>query len=289
MTEHLRVLADANAGEYATRIVDSKVQTHNRLLVGTPCTGNVRVEWVQARVGQTIPTNWSWVQLWQYINGYMPLRYQVSDAQNLIIAEAVRGNYEWVMLWEHDVVPQPDALVRLNEYMKRNDPPVISGLYFTRSSPSEPMTYRGRGNGAYQDWQPGDLVWCDGVPTGFLLIHMSIIRAMWPDCREYALNGIQVREVFNTPRYMWFNPETGVYHTHAGTSDLEWCTRVIEGGYLAKAGWPQYQEMQYPFLVDTNVFCKHINPNGETFPSEKNVSMPIGVDPAPPEVRREAV
>jgi hypothetical protein len=32
------------------------------------------------------------------------------------------------------------------------------------------------------------------------------------------------------------------------------------------AGWDKYQEMKYPFLVDTNLFCTHINPNGERFP-----------------------
>jgi hypothetical protein len=51
-----------------------------------------------------------------------------------------------------------------------------------------------------------------------------------------------------------------------GTSDLDWCTRVMEGGYFKKAGWPKFQRRKYPFLVDTNILCRHINPNGEIFP-----------------------
>jgi hypothetical protein len=252
--------------EYATTVIDSGVKTHQRMIVGTASTGNVRIEWVQARVGQGIPTNWSWVQMYQYINGYMPLRYQVADAQNLIVAEAMRGNYDFMLLYEHDVVPPVDALIKLNEYMKAGTPPVVSGLYCTRSRPSEPMIYRGRGNGAFMDWQPGDLVWCDGVPTGFLLVNMAIIRLMWADSEEYPLAGQTVRRVFKTPRDQWIDPDTGVFHTSAGTSDLEWCSRVINGKYLEKAGWPELQAQEFPLLVDTNIFCRHMNPDGEVFP-----------------------
>ena len=53
----------------------------------------------------------------------------------------------------------------------------------------------------------------------------------------------------------------------SGTSDLHWCTRVMEGNFFAKAGWGEYQNMRWPFLVDTNIFCRHINPDGEQFPS----------------------
>ena len=31
----------------------------------------------------------------------------------------------------------------MNEYMLKNDTPVVFGLYFTKSDPSEPLVYRG--------------------------------------------------------------------------------------------------------------------------------------------------
>ena len=37
----------------------------NRILIGTPVTGLVRVEWMQARYGQVIPVNWSNVIMMQ--------------------------------------------------------------------------------------------------------------------------------------------------------------------------------------------------------------------------------
>lgn len=202
----------------------------------------------------------------QFMNSYIPLRYQVADAQNLIVKEAVEKDYEWLFLLEHDTILPPDGFIRLNEYMQDGKTPVVSGLYYTRSRPSEPILYRGRGNGFYGGWKMGDKVWVDGVPTGCLLIHGSILRAMWAESEECTIGKITTRRVFDTPRAVWFDPERGVFNTAAGTSDLDWCSRVIDGGFFDKAGWPQYQQMRWPFLVDTNLFCRHINPNGEQFP-----------------------
>ena len=253
--------------KYTTTIQDSGDPGYvNRLLVATPTTGLVRIEWVQARYGQIIPINWSMVTMLQFINSYIPLRYQVADAQNLIVREVVSKNFDWLLLVEHDNLLPPDAFIRFNEYMRKADTPVVSGLYYTRSRPSEPLVFRGRGNSFYGDWKVGDLVWCDGVPTGCLLIHGSILRAMWAESAEYNVGSQVTRRVFETPRNLWFDPESQQYNTACGTSDLWWCTRVVEGGFFKKAGWDRYHEMRNPFLVDTNIFCKHIDPDGIQYP-----------------------
>lgn len=245
----------------------------NRLLVGTPATGNVRIEWVQARYSQLVPINWSTAQLIQYMGGYVPLRYQVADAQNLIVKEAIDKDYEWLFLLEHDVVLPRDTFVRLNHYMHEAQTPVVSGLYFSRAYPSEPMVFRGRGNSFYTSWRMGDRVWCDGVPTGCLLIHMGVLRAMWNESEEYDLKGIRTRRVFNTPREGWYNPQTNQYNATSVTSDLAWCDRVIAGDYLRKAGWGDAADRQWPFLVDTELFCYHINPDGTRFPDGRSLAQ----------------
>jgi hypothetical protein len=253
--------------DYRVIVKDSKDPGYvNRILVGTPTTGLVRIEWVQSRFGQVIPTNWSNVIMYQYMNAYIPLRYQVDDAQNLIVKAVVEGDFEWLLLWEHDMIAPPDTMIRLNDYMRNENEPVVSALYFTRSRPSEPLVYRGRGTSFYTGWELGDLVRVDGIPTGLVLIHAGILRAMWEDSEEYQLGDTVTRRVFNTPRNQWFDQETGQHNTITGTSDLDWSTRVIDGGYLEKAGWTEHAAMEYPFLVDTNIVCKHINPNGEQFP-----------------------
>lgn len=260
-------MAESPVREYRTIVQDSGDPGYvNRILIGTASTGLVRIEWHQARSGQIIPTNWSTVQMLQFVNSYIPLRYQVADAQNLIVKEAVEKDFEWLFFLEHDVLIPPDCFIRINEYMREAKTPVVSGLYYTRSRPSEPILYRGRGNGYFGGWKQGDKVWADGVPTGCLLIHMGLLRAMWADAEEYQIGRITTRRVFDTPQALWFDPETGVFNTTSGTSDLDWCSKVIDGGYFAKSGWDSYQQMRWPFLCDTNLRCSHVNPNGEQFP-----------------------
>lgn len=249
-----------------TEIIRATEKPYHRLCIGTATLGTIRMEWHQSRIGQIIPVNWSMVTINQWMGGYVPMGFLVADAQNLIVKNAVEMGFEWLLLYEDDVLPPPNAFLILSEYMAKGDVPVVSGLYSIKARPSDWLIFRGRGNGSYRDWEMGDLVWADGVPTGFVLIHMSIINAMWPDCEEYEVSGQRVRRVFDFPRERWQDPETNYLRTVMGTSDLDWCTRVKEGGYLARAGWEKYQEMEFPYLVDTNIYCRHISPSGEIFP-----------------------
>lgn len=257
MTDYTATLDDSGNPHY----------TH-RVLIGTASTGLVRMEWVHSRYGQVIPVNWGQVSYTEFVGGYIPLRYQVDDAQNLIIQAAVQGNYEWVLLWEHDVIAPPDALIKLDKYLSSREHPVVSGLYFTRAAPARPLVFRGRGNGVYTDWKIGDKVWCDGVPTGFLLIHASVFKLMYEEAPEYLVQGHRpARLVFRTPRDVAIDPEIGGVHTLTGTSDLDWCTQVMNKNIFARAGWPEHAKMEFPFLIDTNIACRHIAPNGEQFPN----------------------
>jgi len=238
----------------------------NRLVIGTAVTGVVRIEWVQSRYGQIIPVNWSQVEFSQTLSGYYPLRYQVADAQNLIVKFALERDFEWLLLWEHDVIAPANSLMKLNKYMQGERVPIVSGLYYTRSRPSEPLVFRGRGNGAFSNFKIGDQVWCDGVPTGFLLIHCGILRSMWAEAPEYRVADKITRRIFDTPRFSWVSDDGPEYYNSQGTSDLEWCTQIMKEGHFEKAGWGEYQDKEWPFLVDTSITCTHINMDGSKFP-----------------------
>lgn len=244
--------------EYTSTIVTNPVKVQHKVLVGTPTLGSVRMEWVQGRYNQVIPSNYSKVDMIQYMNSFIPIRYSVADGQNLIVQEAITKGFDWLILIEDDTIPPPDALLRFNEYIRHGKYPVVSGLYFTRSDPAEPMLYRGRGNSYYTDWKLGDVVEVDGVPTGMLLLDVRLLKAVYNDAPEYTVGGShRIRQVFETPGKTWFNPQTGAQEMLVGTSDLDFCTRVIEQGYL-KEHWPELAAKQYPFITDTRINCMHI-------------------------------
>lgn len=256
--------------DYTSTIVKNKGTWTNRILIGTPMTGILRSEWVMARYGQIIPTNWSAVDCIQFIQTYAPMEYQVGDAQNLIVKSAVEGGYEWVLFLEHDNVLPPDAFVRINDYMRSNEYPVVSGLYFTKGYPSEPILYRGAGNSYYEDWKIGDKVMVSGIPMGVTLIHGSILKAMWDESPEYNVNGVITRRVFSEVATVWIDPEKRGNVTTVGTSDLFWCKRVIEEDFLTKAGWGKFAKKnpEFPFMVDTNIFVRHIDWDGIQWPRQ---------------------
>lgn len=236
------------------------------LMISTPTLGLVRYEWYQARVGQVIPMNWesSGYDVFFKDNSlvlpFSPLGYGIDDAYNLIVNRAMQQKVEWLLIIEDDVIVPNNLFVKINDYMEKGDIPVVSGLYYLKGVPTQPLVFRGRGNGSYSDFKIGKKVWCDGVPMGCLLIHTSILKYFHDKEPEYKVStGEIVKKVFETPRRQFYDPQAQGWFTHMGTQDLYFCDRVIEQKVLKKTGWEKIGRKRYPFLVDTTIFCKHID------------------------------
>ncbi len=239
-----------------------------RLYIATPTLGVIRAEWAQARWGAITPCNWSNAGSFYAMGQAFPMGYLVADAQNVAVADAIKSDSEWLLLLEDDVLVPSDIFLKLNEYMRDMTTPVVSGLYYVKGAYPEPMVYRGRGNSCYTNWKLGDKVWADGVPTGCLLIHISILKLMYNESPEYMTAfGRQVRKVFETPAKSWTDPETGGNKMSCGTSDLFWCDRVMKEKVLERSGWKKIAKQRYPYLVDTSIACRHIDlSTGKCYP-----------------------
>lgn len=229
-----------------------------RVLIGTPSLGTVRMEWHNAMSGIVIPCNWS-------NSMTSPIGFLVHDAQNLIVKQVLESSFEWLLLVEDDVMVPPDLFLRFEAYMDSRDYPIVSGLYHVKgpSAQRQPMIYRGRGNGPYRKWKDGDTVMADGVPTGCLLVHRSILQVLWDRAETYTLKPVSgpitLKRVFDSPRSAAMDMGTGAYLKTIGTSDLFFCDTVIKGHVLKEAGWPKLDGLKYPFVVDTGIACGHID------------------------------
>jgi hypothetical protein len=256
------------AGYRGMAIMPNTRKAYNRVMVGIPTTGNVRMEWVMARFGQVIPCNWSQTDSLQWLDQYSPIDFMVADARNVVVHAFLEQGFEWLMFIDHDTIIPPYTILRMNERMIKGDVPCWSGLYFTKSKPSEPLVYRGRGTGYYKDWEIGDQVWTDCVPMGCTMIHNSILKEMAKISETYEVRpGLVVKKVFETPAKVWFDPEMRNWYTATGTEDMEFCSKVMEHDIFKKAGWPKIARKKYPFLVDTNLFCWHIDESGVKYPA----------------------
>lgn len=266
--EKLKTYIDA----YTGGIVKATKPYNNRVMVGIPVTGLVRYEWVLGRYGQIIPCNWSQADGVASFQPWSPLGYTVADARNIIATSAVRDKFEWLFFIDHDVILPPQTTIAWNDYLLKNEIPVFGGLYFTKSKPSEPLVYRGRGTSYYNGWKMGDKVWVDGMGMGNTVISVSILKAMVEDVETYDIEvaprqWMKVKRFFESPANILFDPEKQTWAGNSGTEDLFWCTKVIEGDYLAKAGWKKVAKKKYPFLIDTRIFCKHIDIEGIQYPN----------------------
>ncbi len=266
-------------------IVRSGARWSTPLLIGIPSLGRVRIEWATALQHMVVPMNLSSTSAVQPYHYVLPMYYHVAEAQNLIVREAMEPGkpYDWILFIEDDVVVPPTLLLQMAKWIHDGRYPVVSGWYNLKSVPPQPMFFRGRGNGAlcftvnevdkYIEDVNKDLflrgIHCDGVPTGCLLVSTKLLRVAWDNSRETVITRvsrddgsvfqIHAREVFKTTREAGIDPETGGYYKRLGTSDLEFCDRTLDNGWLAKAGFDYAAGLEYPFIVDPDIRCGHID------------------------------
>lgn len=252
--------------DYRDLMFHAPIPAQKRVLIGVPMTGLVRSEWAFARMCQIIPCNWSASDTVNWLPQSSPIGYAVAEARNIIADQAVREKFEWLLFLDHDVVLPPTAFVQIDDYIKRGDIPIVAGLYFAKAHPPSPLIYRGRGNGSFDKWRIGDLVWADGSGMGCTLISVKVLELMWKDAPQYVAGGNKkVRKIFDTPSGMNVDPEKRSWNSYSGTEDLAWYNRVMAGKYLKKAGFKVPND-KYPVLVDTRIFCKHMTNDGMIYP-----------------------
>lgn len=248
-------------------LIEANQVYKKRVMVGIPMTGLLRSEWVLAKFGQVIPCNWSQTEAFEWLGIHAPLGFLVAEARNMLATKFVEQEFEWLFFIDHDVMLPPATILTWSERMMKGDIPMWSGLYFTKSVPAEPLVYRGHGNGYFANWKIGDQVWVDGLPMGCTMIHHSIMKMMYDESEEYMVNGQKIRRIFETPAKTIFDPEQLSWFNVTGTEDLKFCDDVIKKDILRRAGWKDVAKKKYPYLIDTRIFCKHIEFNGIQYPA----------------------
>ncbi len=191
-----------------------EISDRPRLLIGLPHKDTVTMEWALAfrNLQINIPS------IFTCSRGT-----PIDMARNEIIKSAQTNGVEWVFFLDTDVVPPPDAIIRLLNH----NLPIVSGVYWTRALPLEPAVWREVPNGKQAiPFTPGQMIEADFIGSGCLLIHMSVFDKIEKPYFEWTLS-------FKDPN------DFG-----KGTSeDFDWCKKVRARGYSIK--------------VDTSIQCRH--------------------------------
>lgn len=193
----------------------------------------VTVEWHRARLALATPTNFNTITI--NVDG-REVGAARCAAVELVLVHDPRP--EFLFFLDYDVIPQFDALTKLL-YRARcfPDHDIFAGVYCCKSSPPEPLLYKGDGAGPFWDWTVGDLLieGITGVHMGLTLIRTSLFD---------KLDSSDDNPLFKTLNEQSID-DTGL-HTRRGTEDLWFCRRAI-------------REAGARILVDTSVLAGHMN------------------------------
>lgn len=177
---------------------------------------------------------------------YIPISpdsLEVGEARNLCVEQAREAGAEWIFFVDYDVLPPPNALIKLMSHKM----PIVGGVYHSKSIPSWPLLYVKGWPGAFEDYEAGDLVAVHGMGMGCTLIRMDVFDKL-------------EKPYFKTiPGYVAENPNTVLPHM---TEDTYFCDKARKAGF--------------DVVADTSIQAFHmdwvngIGYHGETDPNGKS-------------------
>lgn len=159
-----------------------------RILFGIPTTSNARSSrnWWQSKHGIQWPLGSSMAEYWVEDK-------PIADARNELCEVAIQGGYDYLFTISDDVLVPPDTVLRLLDKIGRFFPDergnlvrasMITGVYWTKTNPSEAYIYRDITKGWYKDWKEGDFFPIDFAGCDCLMVEVAMLkelRAKEPD------------------------------------------------------------------------------------------------------------
>ena len=149
-------------------------------------------------------------------------------ARNTGCQKLLELGWEWLFFLDDDVIPPPDAVMRLLNHKK----PIVSGLYYRRYEPIVPVMLRDSEYGPQwiREFNAPELIEVDYVGAGCLLIHRDVLNSLQPlsaRCRWFE----------------WRCDRTDLPHLERTSEDFTFCKHARNHGYK--------------IYVDTGIQCRH--------------------------------
>ena len=125
------------------------------------------------------------------------LNYELCDARNVAVHEALAENVEFLLFWDDDMLPfDSTATVKLLAEMQLHpEIDVIGGVYPPRRDITEPLVIKQRNMGTWWGWRDGRVHKVFMVGTGFMMLRMDSLRKM--DVPTYTLGELELKQFFD--------------------------------------------------------------------------------------------
>lgn len=119
----------------------------------------------------------------------------VHVGRNIIAQSVLRSGSEYLLFIDSDISFPPWAVERLLSHKKD----IVGGMYFKKAFPHAPLVYSCKGeNYECIHNPPSTLFECDGLGTGFLLIHRKVLEKLskdkWVKKHGFPFNFMQKKD-----------------------------------------------------------------------------------------------
>ncbi len=213
-------------------------------IIGVPTFGEVSIHWTMSLTSIAMPINFS--------NQYhIVLGKKIDEARNEIVEGVLKNESKprFLFFLDDDVIMPPDTLRRLVHRMDNlpEDVGAISGVYYSKSEPGEPLIFQKKGRGSYYDWRVGDFFKAWAAGCGLVLIRTEALRRM----------EAQNKRPWFLIDYGLHMNDKGVLEARSITEDLYFYTKM--GKTTSPNGKP------YSLWIDTTIQGKHYEKNSKKF------------------------
>lgn len=195
--------------------------------IGVPSFGMVHLFWHARMYNMRHPMN-------RIVRQFYIVGKEVGHARNEIVAKALAVEQDdpsvkctRLLFVDDDLLFHPDALLKLLQHNR----PIVSGLYYTKTSVPTPLVLHGEYGGTARSWKPGEVIECDGHGMGLCLIDTEVFRRM----RDEMDLGV---DPFGNPNWfetikdsMVLRPDNGVSKNFNATEDWTFLQRARQLGY----------------------------------------------------------
>lgn len=151
-----------------------------RVILGIPTTKAARrsVAWIDAMSGLQLPLGSSLGRMWVEDQ-------PIAAARNLVCEQALQAGAEYLVFLSDDVLPPPNMILSMLDKIGREFPvengklaraSMITGVYWTKTYPSEPYLWQTMTGGAHRDWKVGEFFPVNLAGCDALMIETKMLR-----------------------------------------------------------------------------------------------------------------
>lgn len=220
------------------------------IVLGVPSFGLVSLWWAGRLFTLRMPMN-------RIVRHVYCVGKEVGDARNEIVARALQIEQDdptlrcsHVFFVDDDVLVHPDCLLQL----LHRDRPIVSGLYYAKTSVPQPLVLSGEYDGTPTSWMPGDLVECWAHGMGATLIRAEVFRRL-RDETPLGTDAHGYPQWFGTTRDAGLVRADGVTAVFNQTEDVAMLRKAAALGYQPAVDtspqafsfhWDQRHQTGYP-------------------------------------------